>query len=182
MFSSCFIEILDIARHHRCGYGFPCLFNNQTLSALLDSHFLREHIHDDQHNDREENRVILHLVYLEDDELFIKQRSIQVIIQNMRSFSTFIEWLENGGKIMDSKLYLLLNDKLRYSHQGELIIGIEGKFRNLETSFLALNLINLTLDTLEIVLFHEFRSQTLELVKGCLLFTLCSCSIFHHGL
>ena len=107
------IEILDILCHRRCGYGFPGFLNNQAFSALLDTHLLGEHVHDDEHDDREEDFVILHLINLEDDELLIKERSIQIVVKNVFLLSTFIERFENRCKIMDIETDVLLFHNLR---------------------------------------------------------------------
>ena len=56
------IQIFDVLSHRRGGDGFPCLFDDESLSAFLDTHFLKEHIHDDEHDDREQHGIVLDFV------------------------------------------------------------------------------------------------------------------------
>ena len=67
------VEILDILGHDRSGNGLPRLFDDQALTAFLDTHLLGEDIHNDKDDDREQDGVILDLIDLEDDKLLIEQ-------------------------------------------------------------------------------------------------------------
>ena len=73
MLSCSLIEILDIRSHGRCGYGFPCLFYDQHLTPLLDTHLLGEHIHDYQDDNGGEPLVLHQLIKLKHDKTFIEQ-------------------------------------------------------------------------------------------------------------
>ena len=182
MFAGSLIEILDVVGHHRCGDSFPSLFYDQAFSAFLDSHFLSEDIHDDENNERKKDRVILHLVYLKDDELLVKQGSIQVIVKDVRLLTTSIERLQNSRKIMDCKLNVLLDNQLRNSFKSEFVIGVERKFLNFEILSLTLHSVYPTLKTLEIVFLNQFRSEALKLMKCSCFFSICSGSIINYGL
>ena len=67
------VEILDVFCHHRTCNGFPCLFDDQHLTVLLDSHLLDEYVHNDECHQREEYLAVLDVIYLEDDEGLIKE-------------------------------------------------------------------------------------------------------------
>ena len=72
-FTGCLIHKLDVLRHERTGDGFPCLFDDQDFATLLDTHFLKEYIHDNQRNKREKERIIFYTVDFKDDEGLIEQ-------------------------------------------------------------------------------------------------------------
>ena len=182
MFAGRLIEILDIVGHHGCGDSFPCLFYDQAFSAFLDSHFLSEDIHDNEDDKRKKDRIILHLVDLKDDEFLVKQGCIQVIVKDVFLLTTAIERLQNGRKVMDCKLNVLLDNQLRDSFKGKLIIGIERKFLNSEILSLSLHLINLTLNAKEIIFLYQLWSKALKLMKGSFLLSFSGSSIVQNSL
>ena len=92
--SGCLIEILDVLCHHRGGDGFPCLFDDQHLAVLLDTHLLDEDIHDDKGDKREQERVVLDGVYLEDYEGLVKQLRVQIFIEGQLMAATLVEVLQ----------------------------------------------------------------------------------------
>ena len=71
--SGCLIEVLDVLCHDRCCDGFPCFLDDKTLTAFFQAHLLSKDIHDDEHNDWKQYRIVLDLVNLENDELLIKK-------------------------------------------------------------------------------------------------------------
>ena len=73
MLTGCLIEVLDIFCHRRGGNGFPCFLDDKGLAALLDTHLLGEHVHDNQQHNRSQHRVVLDLIQLKDNELLVKQ-------------------------------------------------------------------------------------------------------------
>ena len=84
MLSGRLIEVFDILCHHRRSNGLPCFLDDQALATtVLDTHLLGEHIHDDEHDDGEQHRVILHLVYLEHDERLVEERLVHVVVQRV---------------------------------------------------------------------------------------------------
>ena len=182
MFAGRLIEILDVVGHHGCGDSFPCLFYDQAFSAFLDSHFLSEDIHNNENDKRKKDRIILHFVYLKDDEFLVKQGCIQVIVKDVFLLTTAIERLQNGRKVMDCKLNVLLDNQLRDSFKGKLIIGIERKFLNFEILSLSLHLVNLTLNAKEIIFLYHLWSKALKLMKSSFLLSLSGSSIIQNSL
>ena len=177
MLSGGLIEVFYIVGHHWGGDGFPCFLDNQAFPAFLDSHLLGEHIHDDEHDDREEDWIVLYLVYLENDELLIKQAAVQVIVQDILLLSSLVERFEDGGEVIDVELDMLLVQNLRDALQGKLIVGVEGEFLYFQLFLLSLYLFQLALDAHEIVVFYHLRGEKHQFLLGILFFTFGGCSV-----
>ncbi|GFH99287.1 hypothetical protein IMSAGC004_01690 [Bacteroidaceae bacterium] len=77
------VHELDVLGHERAGNGFPCLLDDQDLAVLLDTHLLQEHVHDNQRNKREQERIIFYTVDFKDNERFVKQRAVHVFVQRL---------------------------------------------------------------------------------------------------
>ena len=180
MLTSSLIQIFNVICHHWCSNGFPCFFNYKAFSTFLDTHLLCKHVHDDKGQDREENRIILHLVYLKDNELFIEQRTINIIIQNAFILTTFVEGLENCCKVMDVELNILLFHYLRNTLYCKLIVRIETEFCNFQLLFLTLYLIYLMLYTHKIFVLDNFWSKTLQSSLSNFLLAFSSCFVFDY--
>ena len=160
------VQVFDILGHGRGGDGLPCLFDDQGLSSLLDTHLLQEYVHDDEHHNGEEHRVILDLVNLEDDELLVKERIIHVVVQRVFQFTAPVELFEDGREVVDVKRNFLFRHDLRNAFQSKLVIGIERQSRHLHLSALCLHLVNLLLDADEVFVLNQFRHQAHKLVIG----------------
>ena len=87
------VEVLDVLCHGRRGDGFPRFLDDEGLAAFLDAHLLKEHVHDDEHDDGKQHGVVLDLVDLEDDELLVKEAGINVVVQRVLELTALIELL-----------------------------------------------------------------------------------------
>ena len=168
------VEILDILCHCGRGYRFPRFFNDECFASFLDTHFLEKDIHDNQHDDREQQRVILYLVNLKDDELLLKQRLFEVIVERMLQFAAPIELFENGREVVNIKHNLLVGHQLRYAFHGKFIISIEGQGSDPHFFPPVFHPVNLLFYALKVSPFHQFRHQAYQLaVRSCLLAVRC---------
>ncbi len=140
------IEVLDIFCHDGGGNGLPCLLDDQTLTPFLDTHLLGEHVHDDEHDDGEKDGVVLHLVNLEDDELFIEKGAVHVVVQGVLQLTALVERLQDGGEVMDGEVHMLLLQYLGDALHGELIIGVETQLTDTELAALHLHFDDVTAD------------------------------------
>ena len=136
------VEILDILCHDRGSDGLPCLLDDEALAALsLDTHLLRENVHDDKDDNREEGLVILHLVDLEYDELLVEKALVHVIVEGILQLTATVEGLQNRTEVVDVEVGLLnlvgVRD-LRNTLQGKLKEGIEVQLLNREFLLLSL--------------------------------------------
>ena len=134
----------------------PCFFDYQCLAPLLDTHLLKEHVHDYQHHDREKHGIILYLINFKDDEPFIKEVYIQIGIQRGFQLATPVELLQDGCEIPDAETDFLLRGDLRDAFQGKLIVGVKGQFLYSQPAFLYFQVINLLLNLYQERVLIEF--------------------------
>src|SRR5574344_2045148 len=170
--ADCLIQIFDVPCHGRRGNSLPCFLYDECLAPLFQTHLLQEHVHDDQHNNREENRVILDFVNLKDDKFLIEERFVEVVVQRVFQLASLVELLQDGRKVINVKLYLLLGHDLRYALQGKLIITVERQIINMQFFTLLLYLIYLLFYAHQILALDEFGHQPYQLLIGIVLFTL----------
>ena len=102
-----------------------CLFDDKSLPSLLDTHLLQEHVHDNQHHNREKHRIILYFIYFEHNETLVKQVNVQVGVQRHLQLAATVDLFQYGRKVMYIETDFLQLCNLRYAFQGKLIIGIE---------------------------------------------------------
>ena len=169
------IEILDIVGHDRGGDGLPRLFNDKTLATVaLDTHLLGEDIHDDQHDDGEEDRVILDLVDLEDNELLVEETGVHIIVQRVFKLATFIEGGEDGSEIVNGETDITLAGDLGNTLKGILVVGVERELGDTHTETLLLHLVDILLDLHQETALDKLGGETLELALGTLTLTIGS--------
>ena len=169
-----FIEVLDILCHRRRSDSFPRFLDYQCLATFLDTHLLKEYVHDYQHHDREKHGIILYFINLKDDEPFIKEVYIQVGVQRGSQLATPVKLLQDGGEVPDAETDFLLRGDLRDALQGKLIVGVEGQFLYPEPAFLYFQVINLFLNLYQERVFIEFLLEFLHNAQGTLPFCLSS--------
>ena len=174
------IQIFDVLSHRRGGDGFPCLFDDESLSAFLDTHFLKEHIHDDEHDDREQHGVVLDFVNLE--EPLIKERLFQVVVQRTLQFTTAVELFENGGEVINVEGYLLLGHQLRNTFQRIFIESVEGQLFDGHLPSALLHLLYLLFDAHEVAALDYLCHETHELTVSRYLLTLRRCLVIDQGM
>ena len=139
------IKVLDVLRHGGRGNRFPCLFDYQCLASFLDAHLLQEHVHDNQHHDREKHGVILDFVNFKDDKPLVKEVHVQVGVQRGFQLAAPVELFQDGCKVTDVETDFLQRGDLRDALQGKLIVGIEGKLLDLQPPFLFFHVVDLLL-------------------------------------
>ena len=161
MLASCLIEILDVLCHDRRGNGFPCFLDDKALPVLLDTHLLREHVHDDEHDNGEKHGVILDLVNLEDDELLVEESAVHVVVECVFQLTAFIERSKDCGEVINRKGDIVFLRYLRYALDGKLIEGVEIKFLDFDGLALMLNLLDFLFYSHHVLTLKKFRSESL---------------------
>ena len=121
----------------------PCFLDYQCLAPLLDTHLLKEHVHDYQHHDREKHGIILYLINFKDDEPLIEKIGIPIGVECHVQFTTPVELFQDSREVTDGEVNFLQRHDLRNALQGELIIGIKGEFTHFELPLLNFQMVYL---------------------------------------
>ena len=137
------VQVLDVLRHRGRGDGLPRLFDYQGLAPFLDAHLLEEHVHDYEHHDGEKHGVIFYLVNFKYDETLVEEVHVQVGVQRCLQLAAPVELLEDGCEVVYVECYFLQGSDLRDALHGELVVGVEGKFPDLQPPFLLLHAVYL---------------------------------------
>ena len=130
-FTGGLVEVLDVLCHHGRGDGLPCLLDDQALAVLLDAHLLDEGVHDDERHQREQQRVVLDAVYLEDDEGLVEESGVQGLVQGALVIAATVEVLHQVvvGRQVDAVQPVLVAD-FGDAPGAELVEGVEAQFLN----------------------------------------------------
>ena len=116
---------LEVGCHSRSGHSLPCLFNDDGLTSFLQSHLLKEDVHNYHDNDREKNVIVLNLIHLEDNKLLVKECFIGIVVQRLLQLATLVKAAQNSREVLDAEVNVLITADLRDALQGKLIEGIE---------------------------------------------------------
>ena len=162
------VQVLDVLGHRGRGDGLPRLFDNQGLAPLLDAHLLEEHVHDYEHHDGEKHGVIFYLVNFKYDETLVEEVHVQVGVQRRFQLAAPVELFEDGGEAVYVEIDFLQRGYLRDALHGELVVGVEGEFPDLQPPFLLLHAVYLP------VYFHQHG----VLIKLLAVFLHDMCGVF----
>ena len=176
------IQIFDILCHRRRGDGLPCLFDDECLSAFLDTHLLEEHIHDDEHNDGKQHGVVLDFVYLKDDKPLIEERLLQIVVQCTLQFTATVELFEDGSEVVNVEGYLFLGHQLWNTFQGIFIESIERQFPDGHLPSALFHFLYLLFDTHKIAALDHLRHDAHKLTVGRHLFAFGRSFVIDQGM